>query len=281
VTQAFVASRLVRGLTEAWFVARSASGRAGGPAGDDLDADDPAHHLADHLRAGLADAARGLVEEPTGVRSSMHRTLPTTLAALVLRDAGAGAWALDAVWAGDSRAYVLRPSVGLQQLTRDHVRHGDALEQLLNDQPMSNVLSASTPFRAQHQHRVVEGPCLAVCATDGVFAYVQTPGQTEHVLLETLQTAASPEGWADAVAARVEGYTADDASLVVAWAGWPGFDAMRADFAERAERVAEAQRGPFDGVSPAEGDRFARLREAAWRAYAPDYERLLPDGGGA
>ena len=131
-------------------------------------------------------AATHLPARSSGVRSNLARTCPTTLAMAVLRDTG-GELAIEALWAGDSRVFLLTPKAGLQQLTADHVRDADVLHQLANDSPMSNMVCASNRFEITTSRVVHTGAGVVLCATDGVFGYVRTPGEVECVLLQTLQ----------------------------------------------------------------------------------------------
>jgi hypothetical protein len=104
-TQAWVASRRLRGLVEEWFA-------AGMPAG-----------LRERIATRLAVGAPGRGR----VRGSIPRGFPTTFAALTFELALPDvAWVVH--WAGDSRCYVAEPHTGLQQLSRDDTECQDALE---------------------------------------------------------------------------------------------------------------------------------------------------------
>ena len=48
---------------------------------------------------------------------------------------------------------------------------------------------------------------FAKCATDGVFGYVRTPGEVEHILLDTLTNAGDPASWGEQMADRIVGYS--------------------------------------------------------------------------
>ena len=100
---------------------------------------DTPEELRDRVRSCLRDAVPARRSKITG---TMRRTLPTTLAALRFR-VTSGELACRALWAGDSRAYLLTPRSGLQVLTRDHTEETDTLEQLRGaSPPMTNVLCA-------------------------------------------------------------------------------------------------------------------------------------------
>ena len=260
-TQAWIASRRVRGLVEEWFADESAGTSAAG--------------LCAHLGARLAT---GVVRRGR-LRGSIQRDLPTTFAGLLFTVTGPEVgW--DVLWAGDSRCYVAEPRRGLQQLSNDDTEPGDALALLLQDPPMTNMVSAGREFVINRWRGRAALPCVLVCATDGFFGYVETPAEFEHLLWETLLTAQDSTHWSALLADRVESYTKDDASLCVAAIGFEDFDALRASFRDRLEWLTSRHAEPMRQVVP--GDRTALViaRERSWRLYQAGYEARLPVPGG-
>jgi serine/threonine protein phosphatase PrpC len=283
-TGAWVGARVARLATEAWF--RHAVGIAGrvpesGPGGGSTlaGAAPPAGDaLARVVRHALRAASPASRSKLTG---SMRRALPTTLAAVSYR-AAEGAVRCQALWAGDSRAYVLLPGTGLHALTRDHTAEDDALDQLRQDPPMTNLLSADRPFTvAAHPARgpgAFPLPCVLLAATDGFSGYVRTPAHFEWVLLDALMRARDTAGWAAGLREAVRGYTADDASLSLAAFGFADFPRLREAYRGRHESV---RRRYMTGAP--QDDRG--WQDDAWAAYRPGYERYMPppdgDGDGA
>jgi serine/threonine protein phosphatase PrpC len=265
-SEAYFASRRVRTAVEEWFLGSPGTYEVDGV--DDLQA--AIHHSVDSLR-------RQLPVLRSSVSGSMGRALPTTLAALVVgpHQTHGRPRPLTAIWAGDSRAFVLTAANGLQQLTTDHVRDGDVMSQLVNDAPLNNVISASHRFELACQVLDVPDPFIAVCATDGVFGYVRTPGEVEHLLLDSLILADSPESWARRLARQVGRITGDDASLVAAAIGFDSFDELRTSLVDRAVTVAHDQHDPFAGVAPG-SPQFQELRDATWQRYRAGYEARMP-----
>ncbi|HEU5470842.1 MAG TPA: protein phosphatase 2C domain-containing protein [Actinophytocola sp.] len=252
-TQAWVASRRVRALTEEWFVGNST-----------------ATILREHIAGRLAheDDGRGRV------RGSMHREFPTTLAGLEFRMTGAEvSW--DVLWAGDSRCYVAEPELGLQQLSRDDTQSADALELLVQDPPMTNMVSADRRFELNHWRGRAPLPCLLIGATDGFFGYLDAPALFEHLLWKTLLSAQDIMHWSALLAERVSGYTGDDASLAIVALGFPHFNDLRVHFRERAERVDAEHAVPLALVRPDDRAGLITAREHSWRRYRGDYERRL------
>ncbi|OIK24764.1 hypothetical protein VT52_025385 [Streptomyces malaysiense] len=266
-SSAWVASRLARLGTESWFAGQYEEHRARDPRVSTLPG-----HLRWLFRAF----------EPTARRSkvvgSMRRQLPTTLAALryAVRE---GRLECEAMWAGDSRAYLLTSDAGLRAVTRDHTDETDALAQLVQDPQMTNVICADREFQVDfHRRDFTGGRYVLVCATDGFFGYVHTPGDFEHVLLSTLSRAGSAAAWADDLAATVSAYTGDDASLAVVALGYQDFAEVRRHMAPR---FAELHQWTSAMPDPRDGEAMRRWRAASWDRYREEYEAWMPPLPGA
>jgi serine/threonine protein phosphatase PrpC len=253
-TQAWLAARRVRGLIEEWFVGD------GDPRG-----------LGRHVALRLAEG----VTSRTRMRGSMHQDFPTTLACLDYRvDADTAYW--DVLWAGDSRCYVVEPDHGLQQLSLDDAHCTDALELLVQGPPMTNMVSAGRPFVVRRLPGSAPLPCMLVCATDGFFDYLATPAEFEDVLLQTLVSAQDMRHWGALLAAAVESYTGDDASLAMVALGFDDLADLRAHFVPQARRVHTEHAEPMSIVPQHDRIAVVAARERSWQRYRPGYERRLP-----
>jgi serine/threonine protein phosphatase PrpC len=270
VSQAYLASRLTRMATERWYRWSVDRGKALAP-----------EALQHWIHWHLAAVAEALPERRSNVRSRLQRTLPTTLAvATVIPKSGRRRFSgsdIAALWVGDSRVYLLTPSSGLQQLSADDVRSDDVLDQLVNDSRMTQVVSAASDWSVASSSVSIDEPFVVLCATDGVHAYVKTPGVLEYVLLSTLQQATSVEDWGLRLLASIGAYTGDDATLVLSAVGFTGLPALRSAFAHRAEMVRESQHEPFRHL-PADDDGSAlrARRVRAWEFYRADYTARMP-----
>jgi hypothetical protein len=252
-TQAWVAAHRVRALVEEWLVTGTST--------------ELGQHIAARLVADGSSRSR--------IRGSMHRPYPTTLAALDFRLSGTEVrW--DALWAGDSRCYVAEPGPGLQQLSRDDTESADALDLLVQDPPMTNLISADGTFTLNRCGGSAPLPCLLVCATDGVFGYVETPAQFECLLLECLVSAQDLRHWSALLAQRIESATGDDASLAVIALGCQGFADLRARFRERAESLRIQHADPMRRIPHGNRSALVAARERSWHRYRHDYEQRLP-----
>jgi hypothetical protein len=239
--------------------------------------------LAASMRERLADLA---AETGAGTRSRLKskliRPLPTTMAA-AWYDVKRGRF--HAVWAGDSRVYLLSPEAGLQQVSTDDLKtKGDALENLTEDSPMSNCISADGDFILHERSLPLPPKAVVFTATDGCFGYVPTPFHFEHMLLRTMQEAASYRDWSDRLQAAIVSVAGDDASLIGAILGWPNFVAVKVDFAARFKQCA-AQVRQHDDLAAKVHELHQALEDAKknlvdgraglWRIYRTSYEELL------
>ncbi|HZN73129.1 MAG TPA: hypothetical protein VFC00_15785 [Micromonosporaceae bacterium] len=253
-----MASRLAHLTVQSWFAARVSSDRS-----------EPAP-LSVRLTEVLTKARSSTRNKVVG---TLRRDFPTTLAAIEYRVDRKNV-AVTALWAGDSRCYLLTPDQGLQQLSRDDSDVQDVLELLIADQPMTNVVSANGDF-AIHEHGLarVSLPCVLVCATDGFFGYVAAPALFEHVLLSELDRARDASGWSRSLAARVCSYTSDDASLVMVALGFASFHRLRQSFTRR---LRDLESDHAEVIAPI-GDRsvFVAARRRSWELYRSQYLQYL------
>ncbi|AZM64520.1 serine/threonine protein phosphatase [Streptomyces sp. WAC 01420] len=268
-TSAWTGARIARLAAECWFQHAVAPEEAASGGNGPGSADSP-ERLKHWLRRML-DAA------PTVARSkitgSMRRVLPTTLAAIRYETAAGGVrW--EAVWAGDSRSYALLPGSGLHALTRDDTHEDDALAQLRQDPPMTNVVCADREFTLSAHRGEFGAPCVLLTATDGFFGYVHTPAQFECVLLDTLAHAVDAADWAERLRRAIQPATGDDASLSLAALGFEDFGRLRAAFAGRR---ADLARGEYLDVPPEDDQEAMRgWQDRTWQAYRDAYETFMP-----
>ncbi|MCW2935650.1 MAG: serine/threonine protein phosphatase [Actinomycetia bacterium] len=262
VSGAFVGSRVARFALEDWFVATAPKRRVS-DAGD--------------LHGALLEALRQTGLAPGKLSGTMVRHLPTTLAAIEFEMAEDRV-EFAARWAGDSRAYILHTKMGLQPISRDDTPDSDALILLGNDQPMTNLVCADRPFivneflKASPRHL----PVLLVCATDGFYNYVPTPAHFEFLLLNTMYEAASLADWTRILADRVQEYTSDDASLVIAVPGYRSYIAMRARYLDRLRTLSRDYIQPFRQVHEfGDGPAIAATKADQWARYRKGYEKWI------
>jgi serine/threonine protein phosphatase PrpC len=263
VSGAFVASRVAHFALEDWFFTSVGQRPITESAG-----------LESAILAGLSGTGIARGGKITG---TMVRPLPTTLAAIEYELTG-GDLNLVARWAGDSRAYVLDPAEGLQVVTQDDTEENDALNQLANDPPMTNMICADRSFRINEFPliNVIHPPTVILCATDGFFHYVKTPAHFEYLLLDTMNMAASLHEWAARLAEYPQGSSADDASLVIAAFGYRSFPDMKQAFAERGHALTETYIDPLHKSGTRRKQRKPlATRQSLWEEYRIGYEKLI------
>jgi serine/threonine protein phosphatase PrpC len=263
VSGAFVASRVAHFALEDWFVTSGEQRPITDSAGLDTAI------LAGLRGTGLAPGSK--------VIGTMVRHLPTTLAAIEYELIG-GDLNIVARWAGDSRAYILDPAEGLHVVTRDDTEETDALNQLANDPPMTNMICADRPFRINEFPliNVVQPPTVVLCATDGFFHYVETPAHFEYMLLSTMNMAANLHEWAARLAEYAHGSSADDASLVIAAFGYQSFPALQEAFARRGDVLTEKYIDPLHRPGTRRKQRQQpATRQSLWEEYRIGYEKLI------
>jgi serine/threonine protein phosphatase PrpC len=279
-TGAYLASRVARDVVERRMLELlDPEWHVDGPA--------VAQSLHDAVREALVERLAELKAPRSGLRSKLLRALPTTMALVALQrlQPGGDDWAAHLFSAGDSRAYVLTPAGGLQQLTVDDIRdHGDAMANLREDSVVSNAMSADTDFVVHHRQVELTAPFLVIAATDGCFGYVPSPMHVEHLLLTALRDASGTAEWSEAVQATVSAVTGDDAAMSVLGIGgdFAGFQRLLAD---RTVEVEQRFIAPLDAAAARvrqleqdlEQARAAQLAEQAqlWQSYEPGYGRYL------
>lgn len=263
VSGAFVGSRVAREATERWFQADLDEAKRLG-SGD---------HLAAVLQDQLRRAAAEGIPQNSRIAGSLQRTLPTTLAAAVVSNE-ADAVEVHALWAGDSRVHVLTPDHGLVQLSLDDAPITDALELLINDSPMTNLVCADRPFVVNERIERFYRPVVVLAATDGCFGYVATPAHYEFLLLHHLQRSQSLDQWIEFLLVEFQGFTSDDASLVMSAFGFVDFEHLRSSFAPRAAQLRAEHWAPMEGLDRSD-DTFVDARRSSWDRYRAGYEALI------
>lgn len=221
-TSALWASRIVM----ARFVC-AVNGGTGAPA----DPADPQarRRLAAFMEDGLRAVADGLGLEKGKLGSQL--LLPTTFAAVFLREGGEGFVTAETVWAGDSRCYALTGE-GLKLLSRDDEDATGAITNLFRVGEGSAVL---------HYRRCrLQAPCAVFACSDGVFDPYAGHEHlcVEHVLLREMERGSSAGELCRRLCEHYARIRGDDATMAFKAAGFASYAAMKRFFAPRAAAVA-------------------------------------------
>lgn len=252
--------------------------------------------LQQRLRAGFkkeGDLLEG--DGPSPIRGTMSKRLPTTACLLIVEEENEGRSALcSAIWAGDSRAYVWTAGVGLQQLTQDHTRKPlDALEAILDDPPMSNLVSPDIDGYLELHAISVRSPCLFACGSDGSFNYFPSPMDFEAAILGAIREAKRWEDVAGILQRTIVQVAQDDISFAFSAHGysWPALQdhaKHRLADLERKLRPLWRRRLSLQGIirelaeitklKDEDSQAVAKLVNKIWADYRVLYEAHQPPG---
>lgn len=260
-TGAYLASRLAVSAMEQWVAARPQV-----PA-DALEARFLLAELQQVMGLAFEERARRLCSDdtPSRIVGSMQRVLPTTLCALLADgEKGNGLF----IWAGDSRGYTLDAG-GLHQYTRDDVRGSqDALEGLLQDRPLSNLISADREVLLRGRGFVLPEKGLLICASDGVYGALASPMELEMLLLDTLVHSLDAAGWQRKLERQLCARMQDDMTLLCCPCGFESFWEMQRYFRQR----YDALKGEY--IKPIRAQQHEREAvRALWQRYRIGYDR--------
>jgi serine/threonine protein phosphatase PrpC len=172
-----------------------------------------------HIFRNITDyASKNKIIANVRIRSQMVKILPTTMAVLIYRDSGSFVDLL-CLWAGDSRCFAITPYNGLQQLTKDDLNiDQDAMCNITEDSAMSNCIHISTvgetntpSFKINYAfYNGIQKPCILFCASDGCFAYRDSPMHFEKLLLEALSQTDENHDYSNVLADMIVSPSAHD-----------------------------------------------------------------------
>lgn len=207
------------------------------------------------------------------MKGSMVRTLPTTAAAALVRPTGNGLLSVSAIWAGDSRVYLLDGN-GLAQLTVDDTSVPDPMENVYEDGVLRNIFCSDRKVTVHCTTVEVKPPFAVLAATDGCFGYVSTPMEFEGLLLETLQSAQTPAQWEEMLSGAIGSLAGDDYSLCLAAFGYDRFLTLQESLRGRFAYLAQQYLEPVSRLSLE--DRQSRMD--LWQQYRDNYYRWMKGG---
>lgn len=166
------------------------------------------------------------------------KEFPSTLSLVLIAPWKSHSLLTEFIWAGDSRGYILDSS-GLHQVTVDDIANTDALENLSEDAPMKNVISASHPYVLNRRTGIEQLPALVISATDGCFGYLRSPMEFERFLLETMKKSESMEQWKTEMDHVLKKISGDDYTMCVYAAGFGSFRDMKHFYSARLQELEQ------------------------------------------
>lgn len=207
------------------------------------------------------------------IKGSMVQTLPTTAAAALVRSGTGKELEVTAIWAGDSRVYILDEK-GLAQLTVDHTTVPDPMENLYEDGLLQNIVTADRPVRFQCRTVRLKPPFMVFAATDGCFGYVSTPMEFEGMLLHTLLESETVDQWEKGLQKLIGSVAGDDHALCMAAFGYRGLSSVQQTLKKRYAQIRQWYLEPVSQLPMEDRD----TRRAMWNQYKGDYCRYIKDG---
>lgn len=266
------------GCTEAYMASRLCAGAFYDSFRTTFPCDLPAEQIAKEVLAPRAIETLVAYEPPKDgdglkITGSMVRTLPTTAAVALVQQAEEDALLVSAIWAGDSRVFIL-DAQGLAQLTVDDTSVPDPMENLYEDGVLRNIFCSDRKVRVHCKTVRVKPPFVVLSATDGCFGYVSTPMEFEGMLIYTLLNANTPAQWENELAQMIGRSAGDDHTLCLASFGYGSFAALQQSLSARYTHILHEYLDPVSKL-PVD-DRQSRF--ALWDRYQADYMRYLKDG---
>lgn len=172
--------------------------------------------LSKRIKEDLTQCMEQYGIKPSGLRSSIIRILPTTLTIIGAHTEGNNTH-ITSYWCGDSRNYILTKQ-GLLQVSEDDLsKKQDPLENLRNDESLSNCICQDKPFTIHVKDcGVYTEPIMIISATDGCFGYLKSPMHFEYLLLSTLVSSQNSKDWQDKLESYLKTISGDDFSLSIA-----------------------------------------------------------------
>lgn len=251
-TGARVASRTLAEAVKEWFMNSEVKEK-------------PEQNLQKMMERKLKECQKE-VQSGQMLLGSLKKEFPSTMAAFLVPKEMNQA---DFFWCGDSRGYVL-DDTGLHQVTLDDVPITDAMENLREDAPMTNVANASVPFTVHRKSAKLEKKSLILAATDGCFGYLPSPMEFEKFLLKTMAESENMQQWESELEKEIQKVTGDDFTLAI-WSGmFADYQKMKENFHKRHMDV-EQQYPLYEKVSE------ERLFQQ-WEEYKKSYESLWDVG---
>lgn len=207
------------------------------------------------------------------IKGSSIRTLPSTAAVALVQQENDGSMLVTAIWAGDSRVYIM-DSMGLAQLTVDDTTVTDPMVTIYEDGVLKNIICSDKPVQLHTKIIKMNEPFIVFTATDGCFGYLTTPMEFEGVLLETLLKTKCVADWESELADAIGAVAGDDHTLCLAAYGYGSYPALQRSFVGRYEYIEKAYLLPVSSM-PVE-DRDSRFE--LWGSYCDNYMRYIKDG---
>ena len=206
------------------------------------------------------------------IKGSSVRTLPSTAAVALMQHEASGEIVVTAIWAGDSRVYIMDGG-GLAQLTTDDTTVSDPMVNIYEDGILKNILCSNKPAYLHCKTIRMNEPFIVFSVTDGCFSYLSTPMEFEGVILDTLLKAKCVADWENDLVGVIGSVAGDDHTLCMAGYGYGSFSNLQANYTRRFAFIEKNYLLSVQGM-PID-DRQSRFD--LWNYYKNDYMRYIKD----
>ena len=207
------------------------------------------------------------------VKGKAMQMLPSTLAAIIYRPCADHTDVL-VVSAGDSRAFVLTPELGLQQISKDDVFAN--IDAFAKSTTMTNNIRQDGEFHLNYGYFSLPAKCILFVCTDGCFDYISTPMELEYRLEYSISKCGDLlDPAADNLGnffgnVLVQSGLNDDCTMAGAILGYSDSENTKNLFLKRALLFQETYRKPY-----AQYDKASIIRKGEISSKLPDIESKI------
>lgn len=213
------------------------------------------NRIVDELKATIKKQLDEFVDEHKLIKTIKGKSiklLPSTLSSMLFK-VNDDSVDVVVISAGDTRAFVLTPQNGLQQLSKDDVDEDvDAFEKATI---VNNNICQDRDFTLNYRCYTVKMPCILFVCSDGCYDYFSSPMEVEYLLdaafnawftTGSVKSGAFGEKLGDFIASRSK--LQDDCSMAGVVIGCQDDTALRKDLKTRAREIETKYIKPFDSI---------------------------------
>ena len=217
--------------------------------------------------------SNALSPESFKVKLKGLRTLPTTMASVLIQCAETDELLISPIWAGDSRAYFL-DATGLSQISIDDSTQKNPLESVTG--VITNIISGDAPINLNYRVYRVKPPFMVLVVTDGCYESVATPMELEGMILHTMLESSNVAQWEENLRNLIGDYAHDDHTLCLASFGYENFDNIQRIFSKRYETLRKDFLEPLWAAS----QETYESRRYLCEKYRPNYMKFIEGDDG-
>lgn len=211
--------------------------------------------IIDELKARIKKQLDEFVDEHKLVKTIKGKSiklLPSTLSSMLFK-VNDDSVDVVVISAGDTRAFVLTPQNGLQQLSKDDV--DDDVDAFEKATIVNNNICQDRDFTLNFRCYTLKMPCILFVCSDGCYDYFSSPMEVEYLFdaafnawfsTESVKSGAFGEKLGDFIANRSK--LQDDCSMAGAVIGCQDDTALRQELKVRAREIETKYIKPFDSI---------------------------------